>query len=566
MDRELLKKEIITEIGNVYKNNNINETVDLMLSVMLVKTDNKELAGVAERQYNAFCKVFDEEVTINEIKLCLSDIMKIEPMLKKILLLVDKNEYEKVQAEHLGLAHVIKKLGLNPDNKKLDQNPECYANDLKCMEHISRSYNLRNSESHTYECWNRREIYVNLDSVIITCLNAITINKAKLIDTLKDETLNSELSIDAYLNELIDQFKTRMKRFIHIRGEENFSVLGSYVIENQDDSAETKRRKGTVECLRDTEVPERRMMIWGEAGMGKSTTLEYLSYVDAKKRQKDMLANIPVLIILGVMTKSSYTIKQFICDKLQVSMDTCEILLKEGKINLFIDGLNEIPNDSGSNLKTLRLREIRQLINSYPKTFFIITNRPQESRDFGGVPIFNLIKLSKDEIKDFIDKNVDEKSVKELLYKSTNNNERFIQIINTPLILSRLIEIVKYKKEIPQSEGEIISEFLDCLFKREKEEKQDARLDIKKITYLLRMVAFESLEKKNANSGISEAELLSYCAKSMDTYRFSYDALYAVDMVAQLGIMEKKEDLYVFSHQAYQDHYYALEELAVLSV
>ena len=154
--------------------------------------------------------------------------------------------------------------------------------------------------------------------------------------------------------------------------------------------------------------------------------------------------------------------------------------------------------------------------------------------------------------------------MKELLFTSINGSERFVQIINTPLILSRLIEIVRYKKEIPHSEGEIIAEFLNCLLVREKEEKQDARLDINRIIYLLRMIAFESLEKKEANSGMTESEVLKYCSKSMDTYRFQYDALYALDIVLQLGILEKREDLYVFSHQAYQDYYYAMEELAVI--
>ena len=200
------------------------------------------------------------------------------------------------------------------------------------------------------------------------------------------------------------QLKKRMSRFIHIRGEENFSVLGSYVIEYQDDTSDSRRRKGTVEYLRDNSIPERRMMIWGEAGMGKTTTLEYLTYMDAKKRLKDSNYNIPVLVLLGVMTKATYTIKQYICDKLDIGVDICESLLEEGKINLFLDGLNEIPADAGGNLKTLRMREIKQLLRDYPKTFIIITNRPQDTRDFNNVPIFNLIKLSKEEMRDFIKK------------------------------------------------------------------------------------------------------------------------------------------------------------------
>ena len=531
MDRNTIGNEIEAEINASYRYKNLRELIDILLSVIILKTGKKELVGIEERLYVSLGKIFDGETTINDIKLCLSNVIKIEPLLKKMILLIDEDEYDKIVQENLGLAHVIAQLGLNPDNKKLDRKPEDYLCDGNYMEHVARSYALRNSESHTYVGWTRREIYTNLDSVLITCLRAVEINKKALISNLKKKSINNELNIENYLNEITQQLR---------------------------------RRKGTVEYLRDNSIPERRMMIWGEAGMGKTTTLEYLTYMDAKKRLKDSNYNIPVLVLLGVMTKATYTIKQYICDKLDIGVDICESLLEEGKINLFLDGLNEIPADGGSNLKTLRMREIKQLLRDYPKTFIIITNRPQDTRDFNNVPIFNLIKLSKEEMRDFIKKNVDEEDVKELLFTSINGSERFVQIINTPLILSRLIEIVRYKKEIPHSEGEIIAEFLNCLLVREKEEKQDARLDIKRIIYLLRMIAFESLEKKEANSGMTESEVLKYCSKSMDTYRFQYDALYALDIVLQLGILEKREDLYVFSHQAYQDYYYAMEELAVI--
>ena len=563
MDKNQLINEICDEIDCFTNQTKQRELVELFIAVMLINTDVSELAGVVDRQFSAYMKLFDQEASMNDIKLCLSDALKIEPFLKKVLYLIDSAKYAAVQNTNMGLARVINELGLNPYNKNLNEDYTQYLNNPVHM-NLLKSYQLRNIESHTYESWGRRAIFENIDCVIITCLNAIDKNIASIRNSIKTETIKNTIDVDKYLKDLIEQFKTKMSRFIHIRGEENFSVLGSYVVESQDDNSEARRRSGTVESLRDYDVPEKRMMIWGEAGMGKSTTLEYLSYIDAKKRLRDINTNIPVLVLLGVLTDMNYSIKQFICDKLDVSIDVCEMLLIEGKINLFIDGLNEIPNDAGSTLKTIRLREIKSLIEKYPKTFIIITNRPQDSRDFSKVPIFNLIKLSVDEINDFIEKNVDEKEVKDLLHDAIDGNERFVQIINTPLIISRLIEIVRFKRKIPQSEGEIISEFLDCLFTREKEEKQDARLDIKKITYILRRIAYESLERKETNSGMKESEILSYCKKSMDEYSFRYDALYAIDMATQLGILEKKEDMYVFSHQAYQDHYYALEELAII--
>lgn len=563
MDRDQLLDEIYDEIDE-FSSNKKRELIELFISVMQIKIDASELAGVVDRQFSAYMRLFDQETSIAETKNCLSDALRIEPFLKKILYLVDENKYINIQKSNQGLSEVIFELGLNPQRKDLNSKPEKYSNDNNFMI-LLKAYQLRNVESHTYESWNRKAIYMNVGYIIISCLNAIDKNIAVIRERLKNEIIKENtIDVEDYLKELISQFKQKMSRFIHIRGEENYSVLGSYVVENQDEKSELKRRSGTVESLRDNEVPERRMMIWGGAGLGKSTTLEYLAYVDAKKRLKNEKENIPILILLGILTNPNFSIKDYICEKLKISKDICEMLLSEGKINLFIDGLNEIPNDAGGSLKTIRLREIKSFIEKYPKIFIIITNRPQGSRDFSNVPIFNLIKLSTNEINDFIEKNVDETEVKSLLHSSIDGNERFIQIINTPLILSRLIEIVKYKKEIPQSEGEIISEFLDCLFQREKEEKQDAKLDIQRMTYLLRRIAYESLERKQTNSGMKESEIMSYCKKSMDEYHFEYDALYAVDMATQLGILEKKEDVYVFSHQVYQDHYYAIEELAII--
>jgi len=195
-----------------------------------------------------------------------------------------------------------------------------------------------------------------------------------------------------------------------------------------------------------------------------------------------------------------------------------------------------------------------------------MTNRPQETRDFDNVPIFNLMKLSRLEVDDFLNKNVEKEVVKSIIQHAINSDNNFMKIVSTPLILSRLIEIVSFKGMVPKSEGEIIGEFLNCLFQREKEEKQDERLDIKKVTYLLRMIAFKSLESKSANAGLSETEVLKYCSMSMDLYRFNYDSLYALSLILQLGIMEKRESMFVFAHQAYQDYYYGIEELAVLQL
>ena len=44
------------------------------------------------------------------------------------------------------------------------------------------------------------------------------------------------------------------------------------------------------------------------------------------------------------------------------------------------------------------------------------------------------------------------------------------------------------------------------------------------------------------------------------------DSFYMLDMMIQLGILIKRDDLYLFTHQAYQDYYHAMEERAVLGI
>ena len=207
MDRNTIGNEIEAEINASYRYKNLRELIDILLSVIILKTGKKELVGIEERLYVSLGKIFDGETTINDIKLCLSNVIKIEPLLKKMILLIDEDEYDKIVQENLGLAHVITQLGLNPDNKKLDRKPEDYLCDGNYMEHVARSYALRNSESHTYVGWTRREIYTNLDSVLITCLRAVEINKKALLSNLKKKSINNELNIENYLNEITQQLK-----------------------------------------------------------------------------------------------------------------------------------------------------------------------------------------------------------------------------------------------------------------------------------------------------------------------------------------------------------------------
>lgn len=71
MDRNTIGNEIEAEINASYRYKNLRELIDILLSVIILKTGKKELVGIEERRYVSLGKIFDGETTINDIKLCL---------------------------------------------------------------------------------------------------------------------------------------------------------------------------------------------------------------------------------------------------------------------------------------------------------------------------------------------------------------------------------------------------------------------------------------------------------------------------------------------------------------
>lgn len=557
------KAAIVDELDGIFNQSEANQLLEILENILSAPLPIKELAGITERFPPALNTVFDPRASLSEIINCSSNFFKVEPVLKLLLFWVDEKAYSRIYTQNLGFIAIIKELGLNPENKSLTVDSNKYKGSHGYIEQIARTYQVRNAEAHSCEAWGRKELFYNINCTITTILYAIKLHKKTLISKLSKQR-DSEIDVSAYMDELIGYFREKMNRFISLNGEENLALVDRYIVENLDENED--KRFGTIDELRQTKVPERKMIIWGEAGTGKSTTLEYLASKDANDWKKNNSSPIPVLIPLGLLVSSTKSIVDYMSKKLHLPIESIETLLTQGRFNLFFDGLNEIPKDGENALKTKRIREIASLMDSYSNNFYIISNRPNDVSDFKNTPVFNLVKLSDEQTQTFLNKNTRRKDTITKIDAAIKSNSRLQNIVRTPLMLSRLIEIVEKTGEIPNSEGRIIGAFLQTLFDREYTEKQDRNFDKKKATYLLRSIAYNGLEESSTNSGMSEEVVISYMQKCMRSYSFSVDTFYYLDILGQLGILIKREDVYLFAHQAYQDYYHAMEEMAVLGV
>ena len=548
----MLNKEIEKSIYDSLKDKVVDiplsKCLDLFEKIIYYNANNKELDGVKFNWESALTTIFDEDSSFADVKKIGNLIFNIESLLKKVLFIINEDEYNRLVLYKEGLASLMKYLDIDPYKQSNYQAKYKIA------------YELRNLTSHQASEYPRDVFYNNIEACIITVLIAIYKNYKELS---KINYYAASIEATKYMNEIIDSFKLKTKKYINLDGSEDIRRINTQVLEeietiddiNEDEVKEP--RTGEIDNLRKRDIPEKKMLLLAEAGMGKTTTIEYLAYIDAKERLDDFSAKIPVLLYLNLLIDPKLTIIDYIAKKMEISIEDVKNLLEHGEINLFLDGLNEIPNIT--ELRNARLTEINFLVKYYKNTFIIISTRPQTSNLIHNIPKFNLLSMDNTKQNLFIERNCFNSATKNLILEAITNNKKIKRVVSTPLFLSIFIKVVDVTKQIPTSEGNLIKVFINSLLEREINEKNNLTFDVKKGNYLLRSFAYFVKEKYKANSGVIESEIIECFADSMQKYSYYVDALDYLSIFIDLGILNKKDDLYCFYHESYQDYFYSEE-------
>lgn len=558
----MLKKETIDSILISLKNHNsdlpIEKTFDLLEKIVSYNSNNNELDGIKFNWETALNIIYNEDTSFSQAKSVANFIFNVEPILKKILYLIDKNEYNRMVSCKEGLYPLMRFLKIDPHFRNSHQT------DFKI------AYELRNLTSHQAADYPRDIFYTNIEACLVTVLCAINNNCKQLLSV---NYYSSSINVTNYMNELIESFKVKNKKYINLDGSEDVKSINTLVVEDLDDlnsiddiedTGYRESRKGEIDYLRKNSIPEKKMLILAEAGMGKTTTIEYLAYCDAKDRINDNSKKIPVLLYLNLLIDPKLTIEDYIAKKLEIDVNQVKNLLVHGEINLFLDGVNEIPNIS--DLKTARLLEINSIINLYGDTFIIISTRPQTNNLIHRIPKFNLLSMDDDKQSLFVERNCKDLDSRKLILKAISENDKIRRVVRTPLFLNIFVKVVVATKKIPTSEGNLIKVFINSLFEREIKEKNNLYFDIKKGNYLLRAFAYSAKEKYKANSGVIESEIVDCFCEKMKNCGFTVDVLDYLSIFIDLGLLSHKDDLYCFYHESYQDFFYSEELRFVLGI
>lgn len=554
-------KRIKQELRIIINNHPVifsDENIRLLEKILTydINTTSYNLDGTENRIPTAFHKILVEGLTKDVTLSYFPDFAKIEPFLKKLLFIIDRPKFLNLHNQKKGLGRYIDELGINPLNIRLtNATIEQYEGQNHFAEHLVRAYKLRNTESHSCTNWSNRELYENVESLLIIYLYAISCHKNVLISILSQEP-----NIKPYLLSVIKNFEKWQKRFVHITGKEKFEEIDLYALENDDWSRsnnEKELREGKVDDLRQS-IEENQMVLLGDPGMGKSTTLQYLAYKDAKLKLQTNDRNllIPVFIELKLFSKGDNLIK-VIQNKLKLTFNETKELIESGKLSIFLDGLNEVIKDIR---KEIRI-EIQNFILNYPENRVIITTRPLAySDEFPKTPVFVLQKLQTNQINEFLTKNCSNSTVIKLIQEEIKSNDKFSKIVKVPLMLRMLINVALNNNGIiPKNKVLIIKKFINGLYVRETK-KITVEFDYRVIHRLLCFLGFKSRELKGSNAGIRYEEIEAILEKRIEKSRFTLSAYMFLDIAMDLSIIVKDNDKYSFIHELYQE-YYASEEL-----
>lgn len=330
---------------------------------------------------------------------------------------------------------------------------------------------------------------------------------------------------------------------------------------------ETNDRTQEFEVLELVEKEEK-LIISGESGSGKTTTIRWLNFTFATKCMENKEGSIPLYVELNSYIRGSF----YDYFKHQIKKKGLhEVALKallEGKAIILLDGLDLL----SSTESFFPYDEISNFISEYSNCRFIVSSRPgffeSIKSDF---KVSELEKLTDEKIQIFIERYVEETELAEVLKNEIFDNEKLKSILTNPMMLYLAVKIAMERKRsnfvdlsitenlFPQSRSELYETFVSDLFKHHEEKGKPLHTDRAQIENALADLYFK-LQCKNKVS-CKYKETLGIVKKHAVDPKFrkttSQDIL---DDSIKLGLLTRKySEIGYGIHQSFQEYFAAIK-------
>ncbi|GJD19581.1 signal transduction protein with Nacht domain, putative [Rivularia sp. IAM M-261] len=325
-----------------------------------------------------------------------------------------------------------------------------------------------------------------------------------------------------------------------------------------------------------------KLMILGKPGAGKTTFLKHLALLCIKGKFQEN--RIPLFITLKDFAEApnqpnlfAYLIqilfKYAIKTRKDADINSIEQLLKQGKLLVLLDGLDEVRETDSVRV----LNQIQYFTTDYPASQFVITCRIA-AREY----IFE--HFTEVEVADFNDEQIESFSKKWFTAKNDavkatkfveklREDKPIRELATNPLLLTLLCLVFEESAEFPLNRSELYKEGLDVLLKKWDVKRNIERdqvykkLSLKRKEDLLSQVAYSTFKQgqyffkqKEIESRIIEyIRDLPDCSDDPEVLQLDSEAVLK-SIEAQHGLfVERARGIYSFSHLTFHEYFTAIE-------
>ncbi len=532
-----LKQSIIDLVLPRFEDQGRNDTelkIGLEAMEKLLKIDNDTYTKEENETSNP---AFDEEYaegTLDKLKFYevkdenIIPLCRVEGMLKKISIIKGQSVYNE-DGKYMMLNDFYGKIGFYRWLRDLkareaiakegghfqlgDANAELYKECPNFLYDYIVAYQIRNGRSHDERGRNDPLLLLNkLRSLFVVYIDQCYRNKDVINEAYQNDEL-SELDYYGYANDLFKQMKDFDEDFIQL----GWTSEDNSIFDYSSDSM---------------------LKFIGEAGSGKTTQMKkmYINMLSEVAKKKKQI--IPVWISLAEI--GEYKSKP-IQEKAEQIIDGVggdyQELLKSGKIAFFLDGFNEILSQGDDNQRKKDVaREVNKDIATHNNVFVAMTDRIKISNPSClnqiGVKVYRANGMSKEEIREYLNhkaRSDDEKNKVTEYLESSDAQWLFDAQSIIPEKMNGLFEMI-IQGDIPKKEYDFYVSYLNHIFYRESNEKQEMRIN--NLKYLLGLLP----EKMTSiNDELKRSEIL---AMWIDKGRVSLDeANQMIDLAIELPIL-----------------------------
>lgn len=564
----------------------LEEALDTFERILAYRTGEKELDDTGPDLIAGLSRYFRDHALTNLPERC-------EAFARLVFFIANRQGWDSLQPKD-GLSALIKRLGL-AGNKVLK------ANELAELEgkprfaiHVGRVIVARNESAHKAVERSTKEVAEVGESVLVFLLYTVCEHRERLELALFRERVR------AAAEDVRRGFAKWESLHVPLEGRERESAgedgnIGLQLTarellhddpadladldddDDDDDDGDDEEKDWEAEGgasrvarsgpILDLVREEPRLVLLGEPGAGKTTSLQFLAWDSAGALldgagSGDRLAAFPVFLALQrCKAQSGQALEDHLARELPDGWTLADLGRGTGNWLLLLDGFNEVSADYRDRLAA----DIRALMDRWPRVRMIVSSRPGVYHDAFRCSAFVLDALDDGRIREFLEKffaRAGKPREADRFHEILSRHPRLKAWGRNPLGLRMLAAVGLRTRDLPANRGRLMESFVGTILVREAD-KERQQWDAPLKTFFLGHLAFETRRAGRVGFSWEEAcgilrTVAERIGHPLDGPAFLRECEYNHLLASAGGLRDQGR---AFAHEMYQEYFAAVELL-----